>query len=190
MQHKGYKRRNYFIKKDMQGRHILNYFMIVVGGSLAFVVILGLFSADTMTITYEDYVLHVGSTPYVLLEKFFAAHMLFIILGGALLVVATMFISHRIAGPIYKFEKYVDSMLAGKLGVPLYLRSKDEGKQLGAKLNKLSQNLAETMSELNQLSKEIDQEVEASANFHVARQIQEKNKKIQAILQRYSPDEE
>ncbi len=190
MEQKGYKRRNYFIKKDMQGKHIFLYFMIVIGGSLAFAVILGLFAADTMTITYEDYVLEVGVTPLVLLEKFFAAHLLFILLGGLLLVGVTMLISHRIAGPIYKFEKYVDSMLSGRLGAPLYLRNKDDGKKLAEKLNALSQNLAETVLELNGLSKEIDDQVEASANFHVARQIQEKNKKIQDVLKRFSVDEE
>lgn len=190
MQQKGYKRRNYFIKKDMQGKHIFLYFMIVVGGSVAFTIILGLFSADTMTITYEDYVLQIGVTPFVLLQKFFAAHILFIIFGGILLIATTMMISHRIAGPIYKFEKYVDSMLAGKLGEPLYLRSKDDGKVLAEKLNSLSKNLAETINELNVLSNEIDQQVEASANFHIARQVQEKNKKIQAILKRYTIDAE
>jgi hypothetical protein len=46
-------------------------------------------------------------------------------------------LSHRIAGPIYRLEKELDIMIAGKRQGPIKLRSRDELKALADKINKL-----------------------------------------------------
>jgi methyl-accepting chemotaxis protein len=188
MQSKTYKRRNYFVKHDMQGKYIFCYFLIVVGGILIFSILLGLFSSDTMTITYENYILHVGSTPLMLIKRFLAANWLFLIMSGVFMVLVTMFLSHRIAGPLFKFEKYIDSMLAGHFGQPLFLRSKDEGRELAGKIAELSRSLAETVTELDTLSKKIREETENSQSCRACGQIAKTNEKIQFLLKRFSVD--
>jgi len=188
MQKTKYKRRNYFIKKNMQGKHMFLYFILVFGGALVFALLMGWFSSDSMTMTYDDYALHVGTTPVVLLRTFFSANLIFILLGGGVLLVVMMLMSHRIAGPIYKFEQYVETMSAGKMGQPLYLRGKDEGKQLAEKLLHLSQELAVTFEQLNALNKDVESSLASVPDSEAVQQLKRSSLRMKTILEKYSSD--
>lgn len=142
---KPYKRRNFFIKKDFQGKLILGYFLFVMGGCLLFIILLGILSADTLTITYSNHDLQFGQTPIILLKNVIAANWIFLILGGTLLVLAAMLITHRIAGPLFRFERAVDSMIEGKLNDFISLREHDEGKELAEKINTFNRKLSGTI---------------------------------------------
>ena len=139
---KGYKRRNFFIKKDFQGKLILGYFLFVMGGCLLFIILLGIISADTLTISYNNYDLQMGQTPMMLLKNVIAANWIFLIIGGSLLILAAMLITHRIAGPLFRFEKALDSMTAGDLSDTIHLREHDEGKDLAEKINVFNLDLS------------------------------------------------
>lgn len=141
----GYKRRNIFIKKDFQGKLILSSFLFVCGGCLLFIVLLGFFSADTLTISYANHDLRFGQTPFMLIKQVLTANWILIVIGGTFLVIASMVLSHRIAGPLYRFEKALDSMLTGRLDETIHLRSKDEGQELAAKINRFNSTLSQSL---------------------------------------------
>jgi methyl-accepting chemotaxis protein len=143
-----YKRRNFFIKKDFQGKLILGYFLFVTGGCLFFLCLLGLFSADTLIISYTNHELQLGQTPIMLLKETLAAHWLFLVIGGAFLVAAAMLVTHRIAGPLFRLEKTLESMLKGNLNDTIYLRTTDEGKDLAKKINDFNANLSLAVNNL------------------------------------------
>jgi methyl-accepting chemotaxis protein len=150
-----YKRRNIFIKKDFQGKLILGYFLFVAGGCLLFILLLGFFSADSMTISYNNHDLQLGQTPIVLLKKVLAAHWVFLVLGSVFLVITAMFITHRIAGPLFRFEKALDNMLEKRLDDTIFLRSKDEGKDLAKKINAFNEDLSISLKNLQAHSEAI-----------------------------------
>lgn len=150
-----YKRRNIFIKKDFQGKLILGYFLFVAGGCLLFILLLGIFSADTMTISYNNHDLQLGQTPIVLLKKVLTAHWVFLVLGSVFLVITAMFITHRIAGPLFRFEKALDNMLDRRLDDTIFLRSKDEGKDLARKINAFNEDLSISLKNLQAHSEAI-----------------------------------
>ncbi len=194
-----FKRRNYFIKKDFQGKLILGYFLFVSGGCLFFLLLLGLFSADTLTISYSNHDLQFGQTPMMLLKQTLAAHWVFIVLGGSFLVAAAMFLTHRIAGPLFRLEKTLDSMLKGKLDDTIYLRTNDEGKDLAKKINDFNAELSLTVKNLQANSQAIatllalarsktdnlnhEQHEELQGIYW---SIDEKNKKIQTLCSAYT----
>ena len=144
-----FKRRNYFIKKDFQGRIILGFFLFVIGSIILFTVILGMFSADSMTITYKNNNLELGQTPMMLMKNALAANWVFIVFGGSLLVLAAMLISHRIAGPQFRFEKALKNMIDGNLNDTIYLRAKDEGSELAEHINVFNSRLSEKIREID-----------------------------------------
>lgn len=194
-----YKRRNIFIKKDFQGKLILGYFLFVAGGCLLFIMLLGLFSADTMTISYNNHDLQLGQTPIVLLKKVLAAHWVFLVLGSIFLVVTAMFITHRIAGPLFRFEKALDNMLDKKLDDAIFLRSKDEGKDLARKINEFNADLSLSLKNLQAHSEAIAELIEQartkSLSLSPAEQedlcgiywnLEEKNKRIKVICSAYT----
>lgn len=144
-----YKRRNFFIKKDFQGKLILGYFLFVMGGCLLFIILLGVISADTLTISYDNQDIQMGQTPIMLLKNVIAANWIFLIIGGTLLVLAAMLITHRIAGPLYRFEKAFDNMVEGNLTDIVSLREHDEGKDLAEKINSFTSKLSATIRSID-----------------------------------------
>lgn len=151
-----YKRRNIFVKKNFQGKLILGTFLLMMGGCLLFIAILAAFSGDSLTIAYQNHDLQMGQTPLMLLKKVLMAHWIFVVPGGILLVIATMFFTHRMAGPQFRFEKALDNMINGRLDDTIYLRDKDEGKELAAKLNCFNAELSRKIETIDKNTKKVD----------------------------------
>jgi methyl-accepting chemotaxis protein len=141
-----FKRINYFIDKEFQGRYIFNYFLLATIGSLLFIGIFSFFSSNTLTIIYDNYNLQLGLTPGILFKRILSAQWLFIILGGGLVVIVTLFLTHRIAGPFFRFEKALDGMIEGDISNKIILRRKDEGKELAQKINAFNYILGDKLS--------------------------------------------
>jgi methyl-accepting chemotaxis protein len=147
-----WRRRNYFIKKDLQGKYIFLFFLFVIAGSFLFTAILGFLSSDSLTIVYKDYNLQLGKTPFALFREILGAHGIFIAIGGILVVLASMFLTHRIAGPLYRFEKSIEEMRKGNFNFEIRLRSKDEAKELAGMLNEFNAELSSLLRESRELA--------------------------------------
>ncbi len=130
-----YKRKNYFINKEFQGRYIFNYFILLALGSVLFVVIFSFFSSNTLSIVYDNYHLQLGTTPGILFKKMLSTQWLFIVIGGITVIFITMHLTHRVAGPFFRFEKGLDEMMNNDISKKIILRQKDEGKDLAQKIN-------------------------------------------------------
>jgi len=152
-----HKRRNFFIKKNFQGRLILGYFLFVTGGCLLFTFILAAFSADTLTVVYQNHDLQLGQTPMMLVKKMLAAQWVFIVLGGSLIVSASLFITHRLAGPVFRLERALNNMNNGNLNDTIHLRKKDEGKELAIKINSFNHRLSQQIRLVDTHSKSIEE---------------------------------
>jgi len=154
-----WRRRNYFIKKDLQGKYMFSFFVFVIAGSIIFTLIFSLLSSDTLTIVYEDYNLKIGKTPIMLLKEILSAHWIFIVVGGLAVVILSMFLTHRFAGPIFRFEKSIDEITNGNLNFQIKLREKDEGKELANKINKMILMFSDNFKEMEKISEEIRNEL-------------------------------
>jgi nitrogen fixation/metabolism regulation signal transduction histidine kinase len=151
-----YKRRNYFIKKNFQGKLILGYFLFVLMGCLIFTVILAILSTDSLTVVYQDNDLQIGQTPFMLVKQLLTANWIFIVVGSAFVVLVAMMITHRLAGPLFRLERAVDNMGRGQLNDIIRLREKDEGKELAAKLNYFNRELSENFRVIERQSNNIE----------------------------------
>ncbi|BDD87643.1 methyl-accepting chemotaxis protein [Desulfofustis limnaeus] len=149
------KLKNFFIKKDFQGRISLAVFLAVVGGCFIFFVLLAFFSRNTLTFSYTDSVVQVGQTPWMLIKNALLANWLFLLVGGSLLVVAAIIATHRVAGPLFRFEKTLGTMIDGDLSQTVHLRDKDEGKDLAARINSFNLLLTGKLREIDRSSKAI-----------------------------------
>ena len=156
-----YKRRNYFIKKNFQGKLILGFFLLVIGSIVLFTVILGMFSVDSMTISYENNNLQIGQTPMMLLKDVLAANWVFIIFGGSLLIIAALLVSHHIAGPQFRFEKALKNMINGDLNDTIYLRNNDEGNNLAMHINSFNRQLSQNIGGIEENSQAINELITA-----------------------------
>lgn len=149
------KRRQFFIKSEFQGKYIFKAFISVVFGSILFVLIFSFFSSNTLSIAYDNYHLTLGMTPRLLLNKILSTQWLFIVSCGMAVAVITLFLSHRVAGPFFRFEKALDLMTTKDISSRVYLRKKDEGKALGEKINLFNEMLSQSLQRMRQTSERI-----------------------------------
>jgi len=150
-----YKRRNYFINKEFQGRYIFNYFLLLTIGSLLFIGVFSFFSSNTLSIVYDNYHLQLGVTPGILFKKILSTQWLFVVFGGGAVVIITMILTHRVAGPFFRFEKALGEMMDGDISNKIILREKDEGKELAQKINAFNFILGDKLAIVENLNSNI-----------------------------------
>jgi len=155
MEQRTWKRRNYFIKQDFQGRFILRFFLTILLSAVVFTIILSIFSAHTITITYRDSFLRIEKTPKALFYEILRAHGLYIFLIGLGISVLSLFLSHRIAGPLYRFERSVEEITKGNLTFRIRLRKKDEAQELANSMNRMIEELSSRISLIKGIAEEL-----------------------------------
>ncbi len=138
-------RRKYFINKEFQGKLIFRYFILIAVASLLFIGLFSFFSSNTLSISYDDYQLKLGMTPGILFKKIISTQWIFIVVGGAAVIIMTLFMTHRVAGPFFRFERALREMIAGDITGKIYLRKKDEGHGLADKINQFNGLLAQRL---------------------------------------------
>ncbi len=150
-------KRQYFINKELQGRYIFKYFLLFGFGSILFTLTISFFSSNTLSIVYDDYRLQLGTTPGILMDKILSTQWVLIVIGGIVMVVITMMLTHRIAGPFFRYEKTLNEMIGKNLSYEIFLRKNDEGKELGIHINTFNQMLSSDLHRLvnncNQIEK-------------------------------------
>ncbi len=133
-----FQRRNYFINKKLQVKYILLTVIFLLVYTFLFVCLL---LAPYIFSLASDNPLH---------EQAHAARMLlnlhnsiWPILGVVILVMSfmTIYISHRVAGPVYRLKNILADVAAGNLDVSLSLRKRDDLKDLAEDMDILVNDL-------------------------------------------------
>lgn len=159
MQHRTWRRRNYFIRKEFQGKFVLRFFLTILIGAVLFTVIFSLFSANTITVTYEDSVLKIDKTPRALFVELVRAYGVYIFLIGLGISLVSVFLSHRIAGPVYRLEKTIEEVAKGNLALRITLRRKDELKELATSINGMMSTLSDRIRDVKDRACALEREM-------------------------------
>ena len=157
------KRRNYFIKRELQGKYVFNAFLLSVAAILVLALLMGIFSANTMTISYENSDLKMGSTPVMMAKSFLAANWITLVFGGGFLVWLAIRFTHRVAGPIYRIELELDQMIEGDLRGRINLRPHDDIKEMASRVNTFKDLLERRIKRVNDITQEMEKSAHDSA---------------------------
>lgn len=191
-----WRRKNYFIKKELQGKYVFNFFIILLIGTIIFTFIFSALTTKTLTVVYEDYNLKIGKTPFVLFKEIIKTHWIVLITAGVVVVIFSIFLTHRFAGPIYRFERSIEEMIKGNFSFVIRLRKKDEGKELANLLNELNSVLSLHLREMKDINRIIRKQVESlwtnisnKANIEEIKNdiknINEANKRLSDLLSKF-----
>lgn len=74
------------------------------------------------------------------------------------IVLLTIFFSHKIAGPVYRFEKVCHNMISGNYTDQIHLRKGDEMQNLAVLMNEMIRKTGERMKSLNDASSNEEKE--------------------------------
>jgi methyl-accepting chemotaxis protein len=134
-------RKNYFIKKRFQTVFFLKFVALLLVESLLITALLLLFSNDTVTTGYLNSTLRIEKTP----DFFFTSFLLIILITmvgiGIAAMVMFILLSHRIAGPMYRFEKALKEIEDGDLTARVDIRKTDQLTELKDSINAVASSL-------------------------------------------------
>ncbi len=131
---KKFKRRNYMINKSVQPRYMAMTALFVCIVS----VITGWTVYSTIWMTLTESISGEPELAVILAELneiLFYRILLVLLSGMCVAVVISMFISHRIAGPVYRICRTLGELGEGKIPHRINLRKRDEFKELSSSVN-------------------------------------------------------
>ncbi|MBN1365047.1 MAG: hypothetical protein JW976_09615 [Syntrophaceae bacterium] len=189
------KRRNYFIEKKFQAKYMLLTILMLFSYTLLFIAII--FTPYMLTL-YLD---------YPLAEKAEAARALLLLhakiwpwIGAVILLYAviSIFISHKVAGPLFRLKRSLAMIAAGNLDIVIRLRKWDDLKDLAEHINLLTEELRTFIitlrNDYNLLSEyivDLEHEIEArildeEAGRELIHKVEESKKNIEAALKKFN----
>ena len=153
------RRRNYFIKKKFQASFILKFCLLLVLACLIMSFLSLLLTKNTTTTSFENLRLTVKSTSDFILPVLVSSSVIAIVLVSLATVIVFLYISHRIAGPLYRLEKDLEEIGKGNLGTEVHLRQNDEIKALADTVNGMVKKIKGPLSLSQARIKELEEAI-------------------------------
>ena len=190
-----YKRRKFFIDKQLQTKYIVLTILMLLIYSFLFVVFL-----------IFPYIVPLTSDAPIA-EQADAARMLLSLhksiwpaLGAVILIMSSLsvFITHKVAGPVYRFKKVLAEVSGGNLDISIKLRDKDDLKDLAEEFNLVIGDLrgfVETLQEdhatfsvcISELEdKIVDNQISNETGRELIEKMQTSRENIAQALDKYS----
>jgi methyl-accepting chemotaxis protein len=129
------RRKNYFIKKSFQAKFFLRFIGLITVEALLIACLFMYISSQTLTTGYSAGGFTIDRTSSFFLPSFIG---LTVIVGLAVGIAGTLvfiYLSHSIAGPLYRFEAALQAMARGNLKERINLRKTDQLSGLQETLN-------------------------------------------------------
>ena len=143
-----YRRRTYFIKKDFQFRFIVKFCLLVLAGAMVSTAILAYFSNETLTSTYENSRLVIEKTSVAILPAVIYTNLITLVLISAAAIAVTLLVSHKLAGPMFRFEADLKIIGEGDLTKVVRLRKADQLTDLVQSLNGMTAGLHDKVARI------------------------------------------
>lgn len=135
------KRRHVFINKAFQGRFIIGVFLLILlSGICSALLIYGLIGNDLLA---QSQTAHANITEALkhLSWSILIGNTIAIMVSSTVAVMVAIYASHKIAGPLYRFEKLCEQVSNNQYAVFTSLREHDQLQQLGAAFTHMIEKL-------------------------------------------------
>ncbi len=132
----GYSRRKFIVKPAYQIKLALNLFIYILAYSiiLGFVIFYPLYSELNSPALGLEEQTRLSAMVLYLHKRVWIG----LFLVAVLAAVHAIFSSHRVVGPVFRFEKMADELIRGNYATRIRIRKKDEFKEMEARLNELA----------------------------------------------------
>jgi methyl-accepting chemotaxis protein len=158
------KRRQYFVQKGFQSKFILKFCLILLIGIILSTVFLFLFSENTLTSSFEQSRLVIKNTATAILPNVFLSHLIAFVLIILLTIAVTLLVSHKLAGPLFRFQKELNEIGNGDLSKVIKIREKDQFKAVADSLNQMRGNMQKKIIDIKL---EVEQIIESMSGQEI-----------------------
>ena len=147
-----HKRRNYFIDKKFQGTFILKFSLIVLAGGVFTTCITYFLALQSTTVAFVNSKVVARTTADFILPILIQTVIL-VTIGIAIAAgVLLLMFSHKIAGPLYRFKKVMESLEKGEFPSEFRIRQYDQLQGLADSFNGM---IKKTKAESTQLKQDL-----------------------------------
>ena len=172
------KRKHYFIDKDFQTRFIVKFclFVAVTGG----VIILALYAltGKATTVSFVNSRVVVQTATDFLFPLLIQTFVVSMIVVGLATVIATLFISHRIAGPVYRFKKVLSSLGEGDFSLGCKIRPTDSMQDVAMAFSTMLVNVRKTFDYVDKDLAKLKEKVAAGNMPEIKKSVSELDKAL------------
>jgi len=129
------RRRIYFIEKSFQAKFILKFCALVVLGGLLTIGLLYILAMQSTTVSFVNSRVMVRTTADFILPVLIQTVAIVIVIVSFATVIVTLFVSHKIAGPLYRFKKVMQDLEGGDFSGDFHIRHLDQLQDLADTFN-------------------------------------------------------
>ncbi len=151
------RRRNHFIKKGFQINFSIRFLALIV---IEAILLGGLFwymSLNTLTTSYAGSQLRIENTSSFFFPSMMISNLIVVGVVGLIGLVGLIYISHKIAGPLYRFEKSLKEIGRGDLFHRITTRKNDQLTDLADTLNDFTSGFDSKMIDMKFNIREIEE---------------------------------
>lgn len=148
-------------EREIQIRYQLRW-MIIIAAAIAIACTSFLFTLkqaldQDLGPSYKQAYATLQNLQKVLLPMISLSVLIYLIIGSGIVVLITIFISHSIAGPLFKMEQFAESLRRGEVNFSMRLRSGDQIGLLAESLRELQEALANRLRPFGRALDRVDQ---------------------------------
>ena len=176
------RRTHYFVKKSYQLNFIFQFCSLVFLGAVISTGLLFFLSHGTLTTSFEHSRVIVKKTALAILPSLIYTNIITLILITIATIIVVLIISHKIVGPILRFEKYILEIEQGDLTGRIRLREKDQVQDLAVSLNQMATSLHKKIADIRN---DIDQLRESASGKDIPETFMNKLKDLDQKVDDY-----
>lgn len=155
-----YRRKKHFIQKMFQLKFIILFLLLLILGSIISGMILYMGANRNLGYEYSRAHIKIDETGDILRPAIFVSYGISIIIIGIATVLLTLYISHKVAGPLYRFEKSADEIGRGNLTLITRIRGSDQAKGLADAFSRMTMELRKKVQDIDGCTLELNKIIE------------------------------
>jgi methyl-accepting chemotaxis protein len=130
MNFKKSRRKQFFIDKKFQSKFVLNVYIIIILSIILLGLLLIYFSSKEIAGSIFKKLVVIKNTKEIILPLFLRVSIIILILAFIIAGVRFILLSHKIAGPMFRFKKILEERGKGDLTLNVKFRKRDELKEV------------------------------------------------------------
>ena len=145
-----FKRHIFYIEKKFQAWFIVKFCTLVAFGSLLTIVLVYWLAQRSTTVAINEGHVAVRTTADFLLPVMIQTTLIQLLVVTIATIIMVLFVSHKIAGPIYRLKIMLQGLGEGNIAAPMHLRKGDQLLNLAEVYSKATLQLNEKLKKLKQ----------------------------------------
>ncbi|MBL6986048.1 MAG: hypothetical protein ISR72_03205 [Methylobacter sp.] len=155
-----FKRRNIFINKAIQARFIIGVFLLILFSGLCSALLIFWITGGDLQAQSQTAHANIANAWDRLGLSILIGNVVSMIIAGTIAMFVVLYATHKIVGPLYRFEKICEQVGEGNLDTLIALREKDQLQALGLAFTNMVNKLRARKSEQQELIAKIQSQLE------------------------------